>query len=535
MSSERPNPPRGRFAAVRRRIESLVESHEVFGGVMSLLLHLAIVMVLAMLFFPLPQQGGGLEIVTDTSLPGDLGEKPTDVPLPVESVSNDDGDESKQPADTAQVTENAVKTETTVAQEAGTVAGTANAPEAPLTVGEGAPPVRGVDGSRIGGFVAGGGLDGRNAGQRGRCLDVGDTTAQSEEAVERALNWLAAHQCKDGGWNFDLERNDSDSSGCGLCRNGGNHGSRVAATAAALLPFLGAGYSPDPVKKGKHWKTIDRGLAFLIRNGQKNRIDPGEKTLDFRQGYQGMYTQGLAVLALSEASAMNPRIKILSESAQEGVNFIIKAQDVSVSGGWRYRPREVPGDLSVTGWQLMALKSAHLADLYVPKPSLYRVGDFLDVLQYDGGRQYDYIPKRWSREGTGTGEGPDSSKTCTAIGLLSRLYLGWAPGEPKLDRGMEVLQEWGPLKNDDRQCNLYYAYYASLAMHHYGGSGWHRWFPKLRDHLVASQSYQGHENGSWHYPDHYCDTAGRVFNTALAAMILEVPYRYMPLYRSMEN
>jgi len=78
---------------------------------------------------------------------------------------------------------------------------------------------------------------------------------------------------------------------------------------------------------------------------------------------------------------------------------------------------------------------------------------------------------------------------------------------------------------------LYYAYYATLALHHYGGEHWEPWNSELREFLIRTQSRQGCESGSWYFQDRYCDVGGRLLNTALAVMILETPYRYMPLYR----
>jgi len=78
---------------------------------------------------------------------------------------------------------------------------------------------------------------------------------------------------------------------------------------------------------------------------------------------------------------------------------------------------------------------------------------------------------------------------------------------------------------------MYWNYYATQVMHHFGGEPWQRWNPAMRDRLVATQSDQGHEAGSWYFPDKYGDAGGRLYNTAMAVMILEVYYRYLPLYR----
>jgi len=110
------------------------------------------------------------------------------------------------------------------------------------------------------------------------------------------------------------------------------------------------------------------------------------------------------------------------------------------------------------------------------------------------------------------------------------MYLGWKPGDPALDDGMDQLARWGYILQEGK-VNLYYAYYATLALHHYGGEHWDVWNSGLRDFLIHTQSREGCEAGSWHFDDPHCNVGGRLLNTALAVMILETPYRFMPLYR----
>jgi hypothetical protein len=112
------------------------------------------------------------------------------------------------------------------------------------------------------------------------------------------------------------------------------------------------------------------------------------------------------------------------------------------------------------------------------------------------------------------------------------MYLGWKPGDPFLDDGMEQIARWGYTPRAER-CNLYYAYYATLALHHYGGEHWDSWNSGVQELLIRGQAVQGCEAGSWYFPDEYCDVGGRLLDTALGAMILETPYRIMPLYRKM--
>jgi hypothetical protein len=224
-----------------------------------------------------------------------------------------------------------------------------------------------------------------------------------------------------------------------------------------------------------------------------------------------MYGHGLASIALCEAYGMTKDTG-LAEPAQLAVNFIVYAQD-EVGGGWRYTPKQA-GDTSVLGWQLMALKSAHMAYLNVPPKTIKGAVNFLNSVQGESGATYGYV---------NPGKGPAT----TAIGLLCRMYLGWKHDEPALGRGIEMLSAHGPSPN-----NMYFNYYATQVMHHYEGEEWTKWNAKMRDFLVNSQSRQGHERGSWYLGgDHSSEAGGRLYTTAMCAMTLEVYYRHLPIYR----
>ena len=86
-----------------------------------------------------------------------------------------------------------------------------------------------------------------------------------------------------------------------------------------------------------------------------------------------MYDHGLAAIALSECYGMTGA-KTLRAAAQSALNFIMESQDPK-GGGWRYEPR-TPGDTSVSGWQIMALKSGQMAYLAVDPAVFERAGAF---------------------------------------------------------------------------------------------------------------------------------------------------------------
>ncbi|MDY0165875.1 MAG: terpene cyclase/mutase family protein [Thermoguttaceae bacterium] len=329
-----------------------------------------------------------------------------------------------------------------------------------------------------------------------------------EPAVIAALRWIADHQLPDGSWSFDHTLAPSCK---GKCRSpGGLKEARNAATAMALLPFLAAGQAP---KAGEYRRAVGRGVDYLVRNVKRT-----EQGGSLMESGGTMYSHGLAAIALTEAYGMT-QDRALLEPAQAVVNYISYAQD-PVGGGWRYMPRQ-KGDTSVTGWQLHALKNAHMSYLQVPPVAIRKASSFLDSVQANGGATYGY---------TTPGEGPAT----TAIGLLGRMYLGWDRDNPALQRGVERVAAWGV----STKGNMYYNYYATQVAHHWGGDVWRKWNTDMRDWLLESQAKDGHEAGSWFFAggDAGTDRGGRLYTTSLAALMLLQSHREpLPLKREQPN
>jgi hypothetical protein len=355
-------------------------------------------------------------------------------------------------------------------------------------------------GGGLGGTAGGKGLEGRgDAARKALAMERGGSEG-SENAVGLALAWLSHHQNPDGSWSFAHRKGPCQ----GRCGNEGRlERGDIAATAVALLPFLGAGQTHQ---QGNYRKNVQAGLYYLV---SRMKVGPDGGDLSYDQGV--MYGHGLASIALCEAYGMTKDAG-LAEPAQQAINFIVYAQDPS-GGGWRYTPHQ-PGDTSVLGWQLMALKSAHMAYLNVPPKTIKGAANFLNSVQQESGAMYGY---------TSPGRGPATS----AIGLLCRMYLGWNHDEPALERGVQLLSKQGPSES-----NMYFNYYATQVLHHYEGELWTKWNAKMRDYLVNSQARAGHERGSWFFGhDHSSEQGGRLYTTAMCAMTLEVYYRHLPIYR----
>jgi hypothetical protein len=373
----------------------------------------------------------------------------------------------------------------------------------PLAIRGPTMPPRGVDLLQASDGDVRDGLAGRRDYLRQQLIQAGGGTKISEDAVARGLRWLQAHQTENGSWRFDLQGGMC----YGRCRNPGTVGSTTASTALAILPFLGAGHTHTDAADEYH-DLVQRGLYYL-----QQRAVYTPHGCDLEEGT--MYAQALATIALCEAYGLTGDTQ-LKNLAQKAIDFIVYAQERQ-GGGWRYVPG-LPGDTTVTGWQIMALKSGQMARLNVPRPTIYLAEHFLDTVQRDSGAQYAYLPQ------------DKPTPTPTAIGLLSRIYTGWRRNKPALYQGVKYLMQWGPSAD-----NMYFNYYATQVMHHWEGPDWETWNRKMSDLLIRTQGTQGHEAGSWYFSGGKGDVGGRLYNTAMAIMTLEVYYRYLPLYRAEAN
>ncbi|MEK7270291.1 MAG: hypothetical protein AAB215_05025 [Planctomycetota bacterium] len=334
-------------------------------------------------------------------------------------------------------------------------------------------------------------------------------TPASEGAVERGLSFLARTHLN-GHWD------------CG--RFGGRRlphpevvpedqdGYDVAVTSLGLLTFLGAGHTTTSPKYG----PLVRETLYWLEQKQ-------DKTTGKWPGSH--YTQGIATLAAAEAYGMGCGQE---EMARRGLAYLGKAQNPG--GGWNYfLQNRARNDTSISGWALMALKSAQLAELPVD-PSLFAGAKrhFDGVIPDAGTSNAGDWKIFYAREGDkfirNTTAGIDA---VGAITMLSLLYLGMTPDTSIAIKAAEYYKARKPNLSD-----LYYTYYGTLAMFQMGGDYWKAWNANLRDPLVAAQIRGGPDDGSWDPGgDLWGAAGGRIYSTALAVMTLEVYYRHLPIYK----
>ncbi|HEV7279797.1 MAG TPA: hypothetical protein VGN57_06240 [Pirellulaceae bacterium] len=338
-------------------------------------------------------------------------------------------------------------------------------------------------------------FSGRDEGTKQALLSAFGGTVATEDSVKLGLGWMKRYQQPDGRWLLS-----------GPYTNGCSLDNPAAATSMALLAFLGDGHTP---MEGEFRQAMTKGADALLRLQDSDGnfyVGP--------DGQHRLYTQAQATIAVCELYGMTGDERF-RKAAELAVEYCVRSQ--APEGGWRYYPGQ-ESDTSVTGWFVMALKSAEMAGIDVPQESFDRISGYLDRVQDEEGWRYKYrIIER------------DFSKTMTAEGILCRQYLGWQRDDLRMKKGVDYLLQ-SPIATDERE--IYYWYYASQTMHHYGGAEWEAWNENLREVLPAIQEKKGREQGSWSpRDDEWGSVGGRLFMTSLCLYTLEIYYRHLPLYQ----
>ena len=338
-------------------------------------------------------------------------------------------------------------------------------------------------------------------------LAVGDSSGGqfSEPAIENGLEYFSHTQFNDGHWSLHAVPE-------GLAVDAASMGSLHADTAAtglALLAYLGAGYTHQDEK---YRDIVRRGAEWLAKHQQAdgNLSYHADPAYDAQNDPTNYYSHGIATMALCEAYGMT-QDRELREPAQKAIDFIVKSQDPQ-HGGWRYKAQK-GSDTSVTGWQLMALRSAQMAGLDVPEETLHKVSHWLDLAQVPDRGTYVYNP--WNTDSENPlGRAPNP--TMTAQAMIMRLYLGRERQHASLAQGadylLEHLPDVGTQETSKRDC--YYWYYATQAMYHMQGDYWKTWDARVTPLLRAGQIDRGPLKGSWSprepVPDLWMPMAGGI-------------------------
>ncbi|MCL2646146.1 MAG: terpene cyclase/mutase family protein [Phycisphaerales bacterium] len=318
-----------------------------------------------------------------------------------------------------------------------------------------------------------------------------------QSAVDRGLNWLAKNQDPSGGWNTS---------------NLPNQSAPAATTSLAVMAFMARGHVPG---QGPYGDNLNRAVDYVLALQQPTGL------LASSDKRYAMYEHGISTVMLCEAYGMldDPRQKQAHIAIAKATRLILNAQQIRKSptdqGGWRYTPTSNDSDVSVTGWQLMALRGAANIDAAVPKKAI------------DDGLAYilaHTAPSGAFTYGGGTNEHTDAALTGT--GILALELLGQHNSKQAIAAG-EYLK-------DPRNLNLadtyyfYTVYYCSQAAWQLGDRYWSAINPIIRDSLIKRQSPTGEWLISNSNPE---QIAGPALATSMAILALTVPYRYLPIYQ----
>lgn len=352
-------------------------------------------------------------------------------------------------------------------------------------------------------------------------------TIESQTAVDDGLNWLARHQGDDGHWGADCLGVDPNSR-CDQqapCQTPGE-AYEVAHTGMAVLAFQAAGnyyfngqkYS-DRVAKGLDYLTGEQARDGSIVGSQNPAPEQVDAGAPFQQYF--MYEHAIAAFALCEACAVavanseHPDPRYLN-AAERAVRFIEAVQHAD--GGWRYstNPRDL-SDCSVSGWVMLALKSAREAKLTLSPRTISRMLTFFSR-HHAGDRTYYFNP---SQQGT---------DAMTGVGMMAVAFFKHTLNSPIVAGGAGYLAAKADVRHERGalpECDYYLWYNCTMAMFQVGGEPWKRWNDAIRDRVIRLQVRGGGcDRGSWPPADQWSGRGGRIYSTALAVLTLEVYYRF---------
>jgi hypothetical protein len=315
----------------------------------------------------------------------------------------------------------------------------------------------------------------------------------SDRAIHRALDYLKSTQQADGSW---------ESAGFGKA---------TSITSLSVMAFLAAGHVPG--EPGPYREAVEKGIKYVTTNQKPNGM------LTTNTSHGPMYCHGISTLMLAEVVGMSADPVIAEESRvalAKAIDLILKAQDLAKSpsqaGGWRYQPTSRDSDLSVSGWQVMALRAAKSAGCVVPSGQIDKALDYVKKCAVRDGGGFAYQP----------GGGPNNPRTGT--GILSLEICG-DHATPEAIAGAEYLIKHPPRWSSEDF--FYESYYCSQATFQAGDKYFLTYYPKLVAILLEHQD----KDGSWLSGDAHDRSGGKNYCTAMAVLSLAVEYRYLPIYQ----
>jgi hypothetical protein len=386
--------------------------------------------------------------------------------------------------------------------------------------------------------LGGGGKRGRNKG----------VTEGTEAAVLEGMRWLLRHQNDDGSWGADtLVDHCSTKAQCVSGNQDFSPANNPGLTALSLLAFLGCGYGHDAKQQivdtamGKRYivgDSVKRGLKWLV--------DEQGPDGSFTRYPGTMYNEAIAALALSEAYAISGKNKYWKEPAERAINYLVSAQKANPMGtgrwGWRYTPGgDSIADTSVTGWVVMAFKSAAVAGIKVPAMSMDGAMDFAQWVTGKDGLVGYLDPAGAGEPVTGHNDHFDYHVgTMSSLGMVIRTFVKHDATDPFLElAAAQIAKDLPRVSEDHLSVDYYYWYYGTLALNQFDGPDsprkgtgkyWEPWNKAMQEAVLSMQDKNKEQDvcsrGGWLTGDRWTYAGGPIYCTAINVLTLEVYYRY---------
>lgn len=323
-----------------------------------------------------------------------------------------------------------------------------------------------------------------------------------DDAIDQGIGYLLAQQQEDGSF--------------------GDRSHRTAMTALGVMALASVGTTPD--QSDPRGIAMRKALDFVLLDQQQD-----ETGYFGRKDGSRMYGHGIVTLMLSEMLGMgadSEQDARIHQQCEKAIQLILESQKQTkppvFRGGWRYTPESQDSDLSVSVWQVMALRSAKTDGLEVPDQAIAQAIDYfqrsctspLD----DNGR-----PIRETAGFSYTPGGGQIQFTMTAAGLLAMQVCGQYDS-PLVEKAADWLLANPPDWNE--RFFFYGTYYYAQGMYQRGGQYHDAARDRVRDILLEKQ----HDDGHWEGHGEEAG-AGPVYTTSLAILSLSVKYHYLPIYQ----
>jgi hypothetical protein len=316
-------------------------------------------------------------------------------------------------------------------------------------------------------------------------------TPQAQIAIKKGLEFLAKTHSDDGSFSANQD----------------GQAYPVAMTALAGMAFLANGNTPS---RGPYADHVAKIVEYLTNNVQTGGLITGPTQ---EQGYS-MYGHGFSLMFLSSCYGMETNDRMRERMKKIINNGIRLTAGASSNGGWCYTPGS--GDEgSVTVTQIQGLRAASNAGFTVPKGVIEGGVHYLEMCQApEGGICYSL---------SSVGSGAHLPISAAAIATL---YNAGQYDSKLADSCLAYVSKQFDLRKDSFQKDYGHAYYTHLyaaqAFYQAGDKYWDNYFPGARDQLIKLQS----GDGSW--PG---DGVGQTYGTSIALVILQLPYKYLPIYQ----